>query len=321
MAEASGPPTAFTALTVAGVPTMGLGGGLPVTNGNYYFVSSVDGSSANDGLSMGSPLGAVFGTGGAYAKATAANGDVIVLLPGHTETISSSTGALATKSGVSVYGIGDGALQPTFTIDTANDACITVSAANQTWVNCRFVANFLSIAAAFILTTAKGFTAKNCLFLDTDASHNFLNCIKSTGTANTVDGLRVVGCQWEGIGVTSVNTFVLSANAIDRCYLGYNLVTNLTTVDQASLLVVTTGVLTGFLAEWNCTYRKNTTSTASLISIAGSTSIGIVRYNQTLTLDPSTDVLFLATSGLAAFENYITGAIAGSGQIKPNRDT
>ncbi len=131
----------------------------------------------------------------------------------------------------------------------------------------------------------------------------------------------MIGCQWEGLGVTSVNTFVLSANAIDRCYLGYNTITNLTTVDQASLLVVTTGVLTGFMAEWNATQRRNTTSTVALISVGGTTSTGIVRYNQCGVLDTSTNTIFTVTVGLQAFENYYTGTLAGSGQIIPTRDT
>lgn len=319
MPDISGPPTAFSSLSVAGVPTMGVGGNPPLTNGNYYFVSSVDGVASNDGSSMGAPLATVFGTAGAYAKCTAANGDIIVCLPGHVETLSASTAAA--KSGVSVVGIGQGALRPTFTMDTLNTTTILVSAANQSWSNCIFTANFLSIAAAFTLSTAKNFSLRNCLFNETSGVLNFLNIVKSTGAANTVDGLTMVGNQWTGLGTTSVNTFNLNADTVDRLTATGNLVVNATTVDQASLIVQTAGILTNLECGYNRTYRKNTTSTASLISVGGTTSTGFVHDNYTQTLDTATNVLFVTTVGLSAFENYITGAVGASGFIIPARDT
>lgn len=317
----SGPPTALSGLTVAGVPTMGMGGGIPITSGNYYFVSSVVGSSGSDGTSMEYPKAAVFGTGGAYASCTAGNGDVIVCLPGHAETISSATAAQMSTSGVTIVGLGLGTLTPTFTLDTANTATIAVSAANQTVMGCRFVANFLSIAAAFTLSTAAGFSLIGNRFADTSGVLNFLNIVKSTGAANTVDGLTVSGNFWKSLGTTSVNTLILTANDIDRLTAIGNTVVMATTVNAASLIIVTAGVLTNLDCGYNKTYRNNTTATASLISVGGTTSTGLVYNNFTQTLDTATNVLFATTVGLAAFDNKITGVKGASGFLIPTADS
>lgn len=48
MANPSGPPTAFDALTVSGVPTMGMGGA-PLYTGNWFFVNETTGSDGQTG--------------------------------------------------------------------------------------------------------------------------------------------------------------------------------------------------------------------------------------------------------------------------------
>lgn len=313
-----GPPTALTSLTVGGVPTMGMGDSIPITSGNYIFVSSVAGVAGADGDSAQNPASSVFGPGGAYSMASA--GDVIVCLPGHAETISSATGALMNLAGVTIVGLGTGALNPTFTLGTANTTTIAVSAANQSVIGCTFVANFLSIARCFTLT-ATGFTLSGCQFSDASGVLNFLNIIASTGGANTADGLTVVGNKWKSLGTTSVNTFVLLANTTDRLTVLGNQAIMATTVNQSIFVVVTTGILTNAEVGYNRGYRNNTTATASLISVGGTTSTGIVYNNYTQTLDTATNVLFATTVGLAAFNNYVTGVKGASGFLIPGADS
>jgi hypothetical protein len=54
------------------------------------------------------------------------------------------------------------------------------------------------------------------LFRDTSSVLNFLNIVKSTGAANTVDGLTFNDNKVINLGVTSNNTTILTANDIDR---------------------------------------------------------------------------------------------------------
>jgi hypothetical protein len=139
-----------------------------------------------------SPQTAVGTWAAAVALCTASQGDTIIIMPGHTESIATNTAITLSKAGVRTIGLGDGDTRPTITIGTANTATINVSAASNSVENIVFVANFLSIAACFTLSTAKAFTLRNCEFRETSSVLNFLNIIKGTGAANTTDRLEAV---------------------------------------------------------------------------------------------------------------------------------
>lgn len=328
MPNPSGPATNFDNLTSFGVPVLGgMGYPFPIpVSPNTFFVSSVMGGNGFTG-GMGDPFATV-----AFVlanKAVARNtvnpaGTVIVVLPGHAEAISSATAFAMSIAGVTVIGLGIGNQRPLFTLDTGNTTTIPVSADGVSFINCRFRANFLSIAACFTLAAAKYFTVVGCEFFDQSGILDFLNIIKSTGAANTIDGVTANDNVWNSLGTTSVNTFCLSANDIDRATFLRNQINQLTTVDQASLLVLTAGSATALLAAYNLTYRKQaTTANGSLINIAGggTACTGFVAYNFAQTLTTTADKLFTTTVGFAAFENRVTGVVGAQGFPIPAVDS
>src|SRR5665213_1588664 len=75
----------------------------------------------------------------ALASCLASRGDLILVAPGHTETIADATTLALNIAGVTIVGIGSGSLRPTFTFTTAATANIPVSAANITFKNCIFI--------------------------------------------------------------------------------------------------------------------------------------------------------------------------------------
>lgn len=258
----------------------------------------------------------------ALTKCTAGRGDTIFIKPGHAETISSATALALSTAGVAIVGLGSGSSRPKFTLDTANTSTITVSADNISIQNCQFFANFLSIAACFTLTTAKEFYISNCYFRDTSSILNFLNIIKSTGAANTVDGLSLLDSTVVNLGVTSNNTTVLSANDIDRLQIVRNYMKWAVQNDTAIAVIITAGVLTNALVTDNYGYRPNTTTAGgSLIKVGGTTSTGIVANNKVQTLTTTSDLLFTTTVGLAAFNNMVTGVVGASGFLIPAADS
>ena len=276
------------------------------------------GSDANRGT-----FDAPFSTlAGAVAQCVASRGDVIFVKPGHTETISSSTALTMSVAGVAVVGLGIGSMRPKFTIDTANTATINVTAANVSFLNCQIIGNFLSIAAAFTLTTAKWFTLENCYVADTSGVLNFLNVIKSTGAANTVDGLAAINNVWAGLGTTSVNSFILSANDIDSAVWKGNSITLQRTATAAILATITAGVLSNLDCGFNKVYSKATATTGGgLISVGGTTSTGCVYNNYQQTLGTATDILFTTSVGLGAFENRVSGVVGATGFVIPAVDS
>src|SRR5438876_763699 len=110
-------------ITSMGIPTFGPGGstgnyngtpfgqqGVPLTNGNYFFVDSVTGSDGFPGTAQ-SPLATLTQ---ALSLCVAGNGDVVVLCPGHAETVSAAGGINVNVRGVSVVGLGNGRDRPVF---------------------------------------------------------------------------------------------------------------------------------------------------------------------------------------------------------------
>lgn len=289
-----------------------------VSNTSTLLYNQKAGSDGNDG-SFNAPYATLEK---AINQCVADRGDVIFIKPGHAENVASATALNFDVAGIAIIGLGTGTKRPTFTVTTANTATIPVSAANITVMNCVFVANFLSIAACFTVATAANFTVQNCYFKDTSSILNFLNIIKTTGAANTADGLTFEDNMVINLGVTSNNTTILTANDIDRLVVRRNYAKWAVQNDKAIFVIVTAGVLTNLIFTDNMGYRPNTTTAGgSAINVGGTTSTGIVARNYIQTLTTATDLLFTTTVGLAAFENRVTGVVGATGFVIPAVDS
>ena len=122
-------------ITSFGVPVLGSG---PVfTTGNVYFVDSGSGTAADDTThgTKERPFATIeYATG----RCTASNGDYVVVMPGHTETVTAAGGLDLDVAGVTYIGIGKGSNRPTINFTTVVGADMDVDAANVTMVNFLF---------------------------------------------------------------------------------------------------------------------------------------------------------------------------------------
>lgn len=307
-------------LTVRGVPINVANPGKVfwvLKSGAAQLPNQKDGSDGNSGK-----FNAPFATlNYAITQCLAGRGDIIMIKSGHTETISSATALNFNIAHVAIVGLGVGSARPTFTLDTANTATIPVSAANISITNCLFIANFLTIAAAFTVAAAKDFVVQKCEFRDTTAALNFANCVKSTGAANTADGLTFNDNYYPSIG-TTYNTGVLVADAVDRMMINRNAVFTISTSDVAILAVSTTGAVTNLLIQDNNCTSKATTHTSSLLILGtGTAGTGMIQRNFCGSLDAAAGVLFIVTIGWRSQGNSISGALAGQGFPIPALDT
>ncbi len=169
----------------------------------------VNGSDGNKGT-----WNAPFATIG-KAFSFASPGDIIMVKPGHAETVSAAAGMLWNVANVAVIGLGNGSNRPSITLDTANTATISVTAADITLQNFQFTANFLSIATVFSLTTAKNFNLQNCTFTDKSNVLTFLSIVTTDSTANHADGLTVQNCVWTGSTNTTATACVTIGAALE----------------------------------------------------------------------------------------------------------
>lgn len=257
----------------------------------------------------------------AIGRCTAGRGDIIMVRPGHAETISSATALALDVAGVAVIGLGSGTARPTFTFTTANTATVAVSAANITLYNLLFVGNFLSIATVFTLTTAADFTVDSCEFRDTSAVLGFLTIVTTSSTANAADGLTMCNNLVTSAS-TSATAMVILAGTTGRLTLSRNKVFHSgATNNVAALLEHGALVVSNALVEENIIHSVNTdTATgAILIKTTATTGSGIVRNNTIKALDVAAAIVVTAAAvQYGMFNNLYTGETTlASGFVLP----
>ena len=137
---------------------------------------------------------------GALLQCQLGAGDVIMVKPGHRETISSATALALNVSDVAVIGLGVGASRPTFILDTAATANIQIRAKGISLQNLRFVANFADIASIF---TAQTFSTTASIAPNTNGAGGVMT-VTVLGSGIVYPGMTVLGT-----GV-AVGTYILS---------------------------------------------------------------------------------------------------------------
>lgn len=285
------------------------------TAGKTFYVSSVTGNAQGTG---GSPQSPVTTIAAALALCTANQGDTIVLLPKHAETITAAGGIAIAKAGVALIGAGTGNQRPTLTYTTANTATLTVTAADVYMENILFIGNFLSIATA-IDVTGINFRAYKLSFRDTDSTHGFLRAIKATGTANTADGLHVESCGRMGLSTSAAEMIGLVDN-VDRLTLLDNI--SLAVAGTAACFLLSAG--SKIVTAANIGKNKIQTGGTSgnlFISNGGSTNTGLVYENYCGNLDVTGAQTFGAATGLQFFNNQDTSTSTEAGALAQAADT
>lgn len=257
----------------------------------------------------------------AVASCVAARGDLILVAPGHTESISSNTALTMSISGVQVVGLGIGSQRPVITFDTANTATINVSANGVSFKNIVFVANFLAIASAFTLTTATDFQLLQCEFRDTSNVLDFLFIVTTATTANAADGIVIDGCKIMSTTAAGVQGLISFLGANDRSVIRNNYYTSLSTNTAAILPIAAGKAVTNLLILNNIMNITNAAGTGTGYLITANTAgTGFIDGNRFSAL-PTTPLLVTAGRGFAYGINYHTDTADTSGYIIPAQDS
>ena len=254
----------------------------------------------------------------ALAQTVASRGDVIFVLPGHTETITGATDLAISIAGVSIVGLGRGSLRPTFTYTTATTANIPVTAANVAIRNCIFIANFADIVSAFTITAAPEFSIQGCEFRDTDNTHNFLAVVTNTITVNA-DGLDFSKNRLKIVGTTAATTPIKVVGTIDRVTINDNYITKAVLNNTSCLLAHAALVVTNLEMARNFIFSANTDSATGgfLITTSSTTNSGIVHDNYVQGLDVAAAILVTAGSVYGMMNNLYDGDADASGFVLP----
>jgi hypothetical protein len=301
-----------------GVPVMGSGPTIPVTTGKYFFVHS--GTGVDDpGYGTDSTL-PFKSLDYAIGKCTAAKKDVIIVMPGHAETITAAATLTLDVSGVSIIGLGNGLNRPTFTMGAAA-ATVTVSAANCQLQNCVFVANYANVAICFTVG-AKDFVLADCLFYDTSTILDFRTIVATTAVANAADGLTVLRCTKLGLATDGL-AFVSILEANTRLCLMDNYVNDAATGDVGHFMIMGAFDVTQAVIARNLLYVTGATNASVGIFITGSStaSNGIVASNRAWSLDTGSELFMTATLEFALYDNLYCSNTNAQGYPLPAIDS
>jgi len=239
----------------------------------------------------------------AIGQCVANRGDIIFVKSGHTEAVT-STSIACDVAGVSIIGLGSGAMKPVLTFG-ATDSRINVTAANCTWQNFRWTAGIGDVVTAVLHAT----DADNTKYLDIEffatSTFNFINGY-TLGAANISDG-----CRWE-------RNYLRTADAGQLALV-------ITAASQADLkfynnyvvhAAAAAGLLTGGAADFlGIDVRNNFVQTGQtdgsvgvLVITTGTASSGSIVDNDMKTADAAANVAIPIASKVYAARNYIAGA-------------
>ena len=138
-------------ITIRGVPL------LTAHPGNVFWVDSTAGSNGNKGT-YERPFATI---DYAVGRCTANKGDIIMVKPGHTETVTAAAGLDLDVAGIAIVGLGSGSNRPTVNFTTATTADMDVDAANITIYNLLFTGGIDALAGP-IDVNAADFSFINC---------------------------------------------------------------------------------------------------------------------------------------------------------------
>lgn len=282
-----------------GIPQVG--SGIPVSNGMYRFVSSVTGNSGNKGTSITKPLATI-----AAAAAKSAINDVIIVLPGHTESVTAAAGIALTKAGLTIVGLGTGNKRPVITFSTSTAATMTITAAGVSIYNCVFDLTGIDALVAPISPTAADFRIQNCKFVTASASAQATLAILTTAAC---DRLTLVNNEFIGttdagtataVRIVGGNEHVITGN---RFYGAYT--TSLGAIENN-----TTACLRCTITD-NMIENATASSTKAMVFAAGST--GTIARNTMQILSGTAPITGAAMSWVG--QNYYAAVIATAGTL------
>jgi len=307
-------------VTIRGVPLLQTNPGevFWVNNSGVLAKGGIGGSDGNNGTYQ-QPFGTI---DYAIGKCTASRGDIIVVMPGYTETVATDGAIALDVAGVALIGLGSGTLRPTLTMSEVVSA-VTISAANVSISNFRFTTS-VDVSTNCIDITAAEAAIENCNFSELTVTDDcWLDVISCTGSDNTADGLRVTDCVYTSVD-DSANNFIALTGDVDEMFIADNFVC-MTNSAALKLIDVATGkTMTNMQIHRNILDQPARTDTSGEGSIIGGSTAtdntGVMTYNLISNIDEAGQIIEDAT-GINKHENYVTGAITVQGVLYPVADT
>lgn len=282
-----------------------LGAGSLFTTGNVIYVSSSAGSNDNIGNSPTLPKASL---AGAQSAATASKGDVVVVMPGHAETLTAAV--TLSKAGVSYIGAGSGLLRPTITVNGAVDG-LNVTGANIVIDNFVFPFGGTDDATSDINIAAAGVTVRNTYHIGSTTSINKTDIITVTAAGHdfTIDNTRMYNTVVDCVSAISIEGAAARGTITNNVIQGQFSTGALMDEATATLLTIRGNIL------------KNTKAATAVVTFTTGNSTGVMSFNHISGRHTTIASNVVAGTGMDFFENRVVEEAALNGAIIPAADT
>lgn len=248
-----------------GVSSFGLpliGSGPVLTTGKVFFVnnSMVDASNGNIGSEPDRPLATL---DHAIGRCVAARQDVIILGPGHRETLTAAFAVDVDISGVQIIGIGNGENRPTFNFTTSTAASFRVGG-NGRGVT---LANLLFTGGIDALTGPLLLQGPDCRVLNIETRDVTGQATNFIGTNSAADRLLIDGWFHNGASAAGAQCALYLNGCENPVIRNFSINGNFSVaaIDIRTAAVVDLEIYDGYI--WN----KNSADTCIVDTITGST--------------------------------------------------
>lgn len=306
-------------LTVRGMPIVQAqpGNVFWVNNSSTLADGGISGSNGNKGTYQ-QPFATI---DYAVSRCKAGRGDIVMVMPGHQETISSATALGIDVAGVAVIGLGVGSSRPKIIFDTAVTTTIAVSAANVTIKNLVFSANFADINEAFT-PTARNIVFEDCEFTQEATNMNFLSLADTSTTDNQADGLSFIRCRWVEPDTATLAVASLDGDidrfTVEDCYFHLGVNSNDLPIYGISAAGKDT---TNVRILRNIAIRLNDANPLFLTNNTTTANTGVIAHNITRHLDTAGELLVTAGTNILFSDNRSSAVADASGFLVPAADS
>lgn len=280
--------------------------------GKVFFVGSTSSAWLGDLTSTLPPdedgYTRVFSTMASAVSATVASrGDVILVLPHYTETVTSAI--TVNKAGVSIIGLGNGLARPQITGNGTIDV-FDVTAANVTIENIAFPAPETDNQTSDINVGAAGCTIRNTYHIGSQTAKNKTDIIT---VAAGGDDLLIEGVRAYNVTVDCVSWLSLEA-AVARPVVR----------DCVVQGTFSTGVLMDEATATLCTFQrnifKNTKAATAVVTFTTGNSTGVMSFNHISGRHTTIASNVVTGTGMDFFENRVVEEAALNGAVMPAAD-
>lgn len=271
-------------ITIRGVPLQVAHPGKVfwVNNSGVLPQGGIAGSNGNDGTYL-KPFSTI---DYAVGKCTASRGDIIMVMPGHVETVTAAAGLDVDVAGIAIVGLGHGALRAKINFTTATTADMDIDAANVTLVNLLFTGGIDALAGPIDIN-ASDCTIINCEYRDVTGQATDVIIADANADRLYIDGYFHNGAA--AAGGASAIALIGMDNPLIR---NFRIVGNFSVgaIDCRTTAVVDLNIYDGYI------WTKNAADICIVDTVTGSTG----------KIGP--DLNFMLTDNAANITEAVTGA-------------